>query len=62
MTPFVVATSKSLGIMVFQVLGSHPLEILILEVWDEAPIADFFFFFNMERFTNLCVILAQGPC
>ena len=21
-----------------------------------------FFFFNMERFTNLRVILAQGPC
>ena len=22
----------------------------------------FFFFLNMERFTNLRVILAQGPC
>ena len=41
MTPFVVATSKSLGIMVFQVLGSHPLETLIIEGWDEAPITTF---------------------
>ena len=41
-TPFVVATPKSLGIIVFQVLGSYPLEILITEGWDEAPIADFF--------------------
>ena len=27
-----------------------------------AQVSVFFFFLNMERFTNLRVILAQGPC
>lgn len=35
--------------------------LLCLGKWFN-PTVFFFFFFNMERFTNLHVILAQGPC
>ena len=69
-----MAEAKQIQVLLFELSGGFPPQFFIFlaalsGLQDLSLLTrDFFFFFffcsqkNMERFTNLRVILAQGPC
>ena len=52
-----------MSILHFSGFSGHEETVIMLLFCQVTVIGSFFFFFfNMERFTNLRIILAQGPC